>query len=67
MSYTLISIQDTCRKLNISRTVLWRLVKNGEFPRPVAVSGKRKSFVESEVDAWIAARIDARDMAEEAV
>ena len=66
MSYSLISIPETCEKICVSRTVLWRLVKNGEFPKPVAVGGKRKFFIASEVDEWIAARIEARDKAGEA-
>jgi hypothetical protein len=31
------------------------------FPKPVALHGVRKAWVESDVDAWIASRIAARN------
>lgn len=39
---------------------LWRLIKAGEFPKPVKI-GSRNAFVELEVDDYIAKRIAARD------
>lgn len=60
--HNLITIKDTCRRTTWSRTTLWQKVKNGEFPKPVALGvGIRKAFVEKEVDAWIAARVAERD------
>jgi len=45
-----------------SRTHLWRLIKAGHFPRPVKLGhGSRNSWVEQEIDEWIAARVAARD------
>ena len=57
----LLSIKETCKRTSISRTGIWRRVKDGEFPRPVSVGGIRKAFVRDEVDQWIAERIEARD------
>jgi prophage regulatory protein len=42
------------------KTQIWRLVCEGKFPRPVKV-GSRNAWVESEIDAYIAERIAARD------
>ena len=42
-----------------SETQLWRLVKAGKFPQPIKVGGKN-AWVESEIDAWIEARMAAR-------
>lgn len=45
-----------------SRVHIWRLVKEGRFPRPVKLgAGSRNAWVESEVDAHIAAMIADRD------
>ena len=33
----------------------------GAFPKPVQLHGVRKAWVESEIDAWVAARITARN------
>jgi prophage regulatory protein len=46
-----------------SKPHLWRLEKAGKFPKRVPVGASRYGYVEAEVDAWIGARIDARDSA----
>ncbi|ORE97474.1 AlpA family phage regulatory protein [Aurantimonas sp. 22II-16-19i] len=57
-----ISIKSTCERTSLSRTSLWRKVRDGKFPKPVPLGdGIRKAFVESEVTAWIAGRVAERD------
>ncbi|WP_122669461.1 AlpA family phage regulatory protein [Pseudomonas viridiflava] len=34
-------IQDTCSKIAISRTSLWRLCKQDDFPQPISIGGGR--------------------------
>jgi prophage regulatory protein len=36
-------------------------IKNGTFPKPVPIGKRTVGWVEEEVEAWIDARIDARD------
>jgi prophage regulatory protein len=38
-----------------------RLEKQGKFPRRVQVGPNRVAWLESEVEAWVAARVAARD------
>ena len=50
--------------IDYSKTQLWRLEKSGRFPRRVPLTGTpngRHGWVESEIDAWIQARIGERD------
>lgn len=47
--------------VTISRATLWRLIKKGEFPKPIKTSKSRNAWVESEIDAWMRSRIEARD------
>jgi prophage regulatory protein len=61
MQNRLISINDTCAKLALSRTSLWQLAKRDDFPKPVNHYGNRKAFLEHELDEWIAARAGERD------
>lgn len=60
----LLSIRQTCQITSLSRTGLWRKVKDDQFPAPIRLGdgGARKAFVATEVDAWINARIADRDM-----
>ncbi|PAQ01571.1 AlpA family phage regulatory protein [Mesorhizobium mediterraneum] len=47
--------------INYSRNYIDRLIKDGKFPKPVFLSPRRRAFVESEIDAWVKARVDQRD------
>ena len=49
------------RGITYSPVHLWRLSRAGKFPMPIKPTGGRNAWVASEVDAWIAERIAARD------
>lgn len=44
-----------------SKFHLWRLEKEGRFPKAIKIGGGRKAWIESEVDDYIRARIAVRD------
>ena len=54
---------EVLRIAGFSAATLWREVKAGRFPIPVAISAKRVGHLESEVHAWIAARVGSRTTA----
>lgn len=56
-----VSIKETCKITSLSRTTIWKLEKEGHFPRTVRLAGIKKGFVRSEVDAWMQARVADRD------
>jgi prophage regulatory protein len=58
----LISSKEVCRRTSLSRASLYRLMAQDAFPKPVALHGVRKAWVQSEVEAWVAARIAARNV-----
>jgi prophage regulatory protein len=62
MSDRLLSTRAVLDRICISRTVLYRKIKNGEFPKPVAIGQQRIAFLEAEVADWIAARVKAREV-----
>jgi prophage regulatory protein len=51
------------RGILYSKVQLWRLEKLKRFPRRISVGPCRIAWVESEIDAFIAERIRARDEA----
>lgn len=62
MSDTLISPQLLkARGITYSRAHLWRLERDGRFPRRVRLGAGKFAYVEREIDDFIAARIAARD------
>jgi prophage regulatory protein len=44
-----------------SKPHLWRLEKAGKFPKRVPIGAGRYGYVEAEIDAYLEAKIDARD------
>jgi prophage regulatory protein len=50
------------RGVPYGKVQLWRLEKAGKFPKRVPISPSRVAWVEQEIDAWIKARVAARDV-----
>ena len=60
----LLSLADLKPKgIRYSRVHIYRLIKHGEFPRPVRLGKNRVAFVESEIEAWLNAKVAERDAA----
>ena len=45
------------------RTSIYEMIKAGNFPAPVHLGSRAVAWLESEVEAWMQERIDARDQA----
>ena len=43
-----------------SRTTIWRAEKAGTWPKRIRFSARKYGWLETEIDAWIAARISER-------
>ncbi|MCW0101044.1 helix-turn-helix transcriptional regulator [Burkholderia pseudomallei] len=57
----ILRIEDACIKLGMPRSTFYRAVALGELPKPIKLGEKATGWVESELDAFIDARIAARD------
>lgn len=55
------SLRD--KGITLSKCQLWRLERDGKFPKRVAISEARHAWVISEIDDWIQAKIAARTAA----
>ncbi|MCP1852113.1 MULTISPECIES: helix-turn-helix transcriptional regulator [unclassified Bradyrhizobium] len=61
MSQTLISYESLAAKgIAASKVTLWRWERARQFPKRVTISHQKVAWLESEVDAWLQARIAAR-------
>ncbi|WP_352500011.1 AlpA family phage regulatory protein [Mesorhizobium sp. M0058] len=57
-----VSIREVCTMTCMSRTSLWKRVKEDDFPKPLTLGhGVRKAFLLSEVESWMRSRLEARD------
>ena len=57
----LLKMPEVRAKTGLSRSHLYALAQNGEFPKPVKLSERSSAWVESEVQEWIDTRILQRD------
>jgi prophage regulatory protein len=57
----LISIKAVADRTGMAKRSVYYAVSEGTFPRPVQISSRRVGWVESEIEAWITARIAERD------
>ncbi|EHO2015382.1 AlpA family transcriptional regulator [Escherichia coli] len=51
-----IKIESVLERCAISRATLYRLIKQGDFPRQVHLSQRAVGWLESDVDEWIDSR-----------
>jgi prophage regulatory protein len=51
------------RGIPFSRQHIHRLIGSGKFPKPVKIGAATNGFVKTEIDAWCAEKIAARDSA----
>jgi|KBSSwiStaDraftv2_1062776.scaffolds.fasta_scaffold493084_2 prophage regulatory protein len=58
MELHLLGIRDVMRMTSLSKKLLYRLMQSDEFPRQVALSPRRVAWVQSEVEAWLAAKLE---------
>lgn len=58
MPQKLLRLKTVENLTGLSRSSIYRMVKAGEFPPPIKLTGSRSvAWVTEEVDAWIQARI----------
>jgi len=46
-------------RTGLSRSSIYAMVAEGEFPAQIPIGKRAIGFIESEIDAWIASRIEA--------
>ncbi len=55
----ILRLQAVKARCGLSRSTIYARIALGEFPAPISLGARSIGFLESEVSAWIAARIDA--------
>jgi prophage regulatory protein len=53
--------RETCERIGVSRTTLWRMINRGAFPAPIPLSSPAAvGWIEREVEDWLKQRAAAR-------
>lgn len=56
----LLSRDAVLKIAGISNATLYRWMANGEFPQPVRISRYKVGWLESDIEAWIKGKVEAR-------
>ncbi|WP_166347091.1 helix-turn-helix transcriptional regulator [Bradyrhizobium barranii] len=62
MTERFLSVKSVLDRVCLSRTELYERMKQGAFPQTIALGPQKVVFIESQVDAWMRAQIDAEDV-----
>ncbi|CAK3064342.1 AlpA family phage regulatory protein [Vibrio splendidus] len=57
-----LKLQQVMDKTTLCRSSIYNLIKAGEFPKNVTVMGKRKAWLESEVEDWMVSKIGISEL-----
>ena len=63
MNERVLSLPEVLAVVGIKKSLLYELVGKSKFPRAICLSSRRRAWVSSEVDTWLAERIAERDAA----
>jgi len=59
MSTELLRLPSVLRKTGHKKTILYELIKRGQFPRPIRLSARTVAWISDDIDKWIEERITA--------
>jgi len=52
----LVCTSEVVATVRLSRTTIWRMVREGRFPAPIQITACRRAWRLSDISAWIADR-----------
>ncbi|WP_374555097.1 AlpA family transcriptional regulator [Aquitalea pelogenes] len=55
-------LKDVLEKTGLSRSTLYQLMSDSAFPQSVSLGERCVGWVESEIDDWMLAKIEERDL-----
>ena len=61
MTLKILRLPEVLDRVGYRRSKIYALIREQQFPQPVALGPRACGFLETEVDAWIQARVAARD------
>jgi prophage regulatory protein len=53
--FHLLRCKEVVQRTGLSRTTIWRLVKDGAFPAPLVIGRQRVAWREDELRTWLEA------------
>jgi prophage regulatory protein len=60
MADTLLTIEEVAVRTRLSKPTIYKLIRQGDFPRQLRLCANKVAWLEREVEEWVAARAEAR-------
>ncbi|NWH07345.1 MAG: AlpA family phage regulatory protein [Alphaproteobacteria bacterium] len=60
MADTLLTIEEVAVRTRLSKPTIYKLIRQGDFPRQLRLCANKVAWLEREVGEWVAARAEAR-------
>jgi prophage regulatory protein len=58
MSEKFLRLAEVQKRVPYSRSTIYQLASQGKFPKPLSLGARAVAWLESDIDEWIASRID---------
>jgi prophage regulatory protein len=52
-------LAEVRNRVPYSRSTIYQLITQGKFPKPISLGARAVAWLESDIDAWIEARIQS--------
>ncbi len=49
----ILRINEVCKKTGIGRSTIYRMMQQGEFPKPIKLGKKISGWLEEDIDQWL--------------
>jgi prophage regulatory protein len=49
------------KRTGLSRSTIYLRIQEGTFPKPINLGARAVGWIESEIEAWLAVRLEKRD------
>ncbi len=59
----LLRLPQVIERTSLRRSTIYEMMQAGTFPKPVKLNLRSNGWLETEIDAWLAARIAEREAA----
>ena len=57
---TLLTIEEVGSRIRLAKPTIYKLVREGKFPKQLHLCANKVAWLEREVDEWLASRVAAR-------
>lgn len=58
----LLRLKDVIKCTGLARSTIYKFMDQGAFPKPVLLGARAVAWVEDDVQEWVFARIEERDL-----